>query len=147
TGTLPVGTNPERMALLGGSLYVTNTGTSTLTIINDANGTVTGTVALPSPAGQVVVDKNNSLWVLCGSDYFSQPATLLHFNAAPSATTIQKAFPFASASLGGGDLRLSPDGQQLYYNYNGAEYRMNITDTSLPTTPLIRRDFYGFDID
>ena len=47
----------------------------------------------------------------------------------------------------GGGLRIGPDGQQLYYGYGKGEYRMNITDTALPTTPLIRRSFYGFDID
>ena len=60
---------------------------------------------------------------------------------------IQQRFAFPSASAGGGGLRISPDGQQLYYGYGQGEYRMSITDTALPTTPLIPRSFYGFDID
>lgn len=143
TGTVPVGTNPERMALTGGNLYVANSGSSFLTVVSDASGTATGTIALPSPASSLVVDKNGTLWILCGSDYVSKPATLEKF--IPSSST-QQVFPFATVGSGG-SLRISPDGQQLYYNYNGAEYRMGITDTSLPSTPLIRRDFYGFDID
>jgi YVTN family beta-propeller protein len=145
--TIPVGTNPEKPVLVGGKLYVPNTGSSFLTVIDDANPTNTPTtIALPAPAGSLATDKNSTLWALCGTDYVSQPATLLHFNASPSASTIQKVFPFPTVGSGSG-LRISPDGTQLYYSYNDAEYRMNITDTTLPTTPLIRRSFYGFDID
>jgi YVTN family beta-propeller protein len=147
TSTIPVGTNPEKPVLVGGKLYVPNTGSSLLTVIDDANPTNTPTtIALPAPAGSLAADKNSTLWALCSTDYVSQPATLLHFNASPSASTIQKAFPFSTVGSGG-SLRISPDGSQLYYSYGKGEYRMNITDTALPTTPLIRRSFYGFDID
>lgn len=146
TGSVPVGTNPERMAVVGGLLYVANSGSSFLTAISDANGGPVGTMALPSPASQIVVDKNNSMWVLCSTDYASQPATLLHFYAGPNSMNIQQRFAFPAVGSGSG-LRISPDGQQLYYSYGKGEYRMSITDTALPTTPLIRRSFYGFDID
>ena len=146
TSTVPVGTNPERMALTGGNLYVANSSSSFLTVISDATGTATGTIALPASASNVVVDKNNTLWVLCSSDYSSQPAKLLHFSSG-ATPSVQQTLTLPDATLGGGSLRISPDGQQLYYSYNNAEYRMGITDTSLPTTPLIRRNFYGFDID
>ncbi|NML67150.1 hypothetical protein HHL22_18250 [Hymenobacter sp. RP-2-7] len=145
TGTVPVGINPERMALTGGNLYVANSSSSFLTVISDASGAATGTIALPTPASSLVVDKNNTLWVLCGSDYASQPAKLLHFSSG-ATPAVQQTFTFATVGSGGG-LRIGPDGQQLYYSYRNGEYRMAITDTSLPTTPLIRRNFYGFDID
>jgi YVTN family beta-propeller protein len=146
TGSVPVGTNPERMAVVDGILYVANSSSSFLTAISDANSGPIGTVALPSPASQLVVDKNKSMWVLCGTDYASQPATLVHFYPGPSSMNIQQRFPFPTVGSGS-SLRISPDGQQLYYSYGKGEYRMNITDTALPTTPLIRRSFYGFDID
>ena len=144
--TVPVGTNPERMALVGGNLYVANSSSSFLTVINDASGAAAGTITLPTPASNVVVDKNNTLWVLCGSDYASQPAKLLHFSAG-ATPNVQQTLALPEVNSGGGGLRISPDGQQLYYSYRNAEYRMNITDASLPTTPLIRHNFYGFDID
>ncbi|QKG58538.1 hypothetical protein GKZ68_19010 [Hymenobacter sp. BRD128] len=147
TGTIPVGINPEKPVLVGGKLYVPNTGSTFLTVIDDATPTNTPTtVAVPTPAGSVVADKNNTLWALCSTDYGSQAATLLHYNASPSAGTLQKAFPFPTVGSGGG-LRISPDGSQLYYSYGKGEYRMSITDAALPATPLIRRSFYGFDID
>lgn len=144
TGTVPVGINPGRAVVLNGSVYVPNGGTNSLTVINEASGAATGTVALPSPASEVVADKNGQLWILCGGDYVSQPATLIAYN--PTAAT-QRALPFPSAKSSASGLRISPDGQQLYYSYGGAEYRMSITDPALPTQPLIRRSFYGFDID
>lgn len=146
TSTLPVGINPERMVATAGNIYVANSGSPFLTVINDASGAVSNTITLPAPASDLVVDKNNSIWVLCNSDYASNAAVLLNLNPNGS-TTIRTAFIFPMANLGGGGLRISPDGQQLYYSYGQGEYRMNITDTALPTTPLIRRSFYGFDVD
>ncbi|MGI4739339.1 MAG: DUF5074 domain-containing protein [Janthinobacterium lividum] len=143
TSTIPVGINPGRAIVLNGTLYVPNSGTKSLTFVNDATGAVTGSLALDAPASEVVADKNGVLWILCGSDYVSRPAQLVMFNPA---TSTQRVFPFATVGSGSG-LRISPDGQQLYYSYQGAEYRMSITDAALPTTPLIKRSFYGFDID
>lgn len=142
TSTIAVGVNPGKGTLVNGNLYVPNSGSSFLTVINDASGT-TSTIALPSPASEVVADKNGALWILCSTDYVSKTATLEKFIPA---TSTQQVFPLPAVGSGSG-LRISPDGQQLYYNYNAAEYRMNITDTALPATPLIKRDFYGFDID
>jgi YVTN family beta-propeller protein len=136
--SVPVGTNPERLAATAGNIYVTNSGSPFLTVINDASGAVTGTIALPSAASSLVVDKDGALWILCSS-----PATLVKFIPATSS---QQLFPFAAGGYASG-LRIGANGQQLYYSYKGAEYRMNTTDTVLPSTPLIRRSFYGFDID
>jgi len=143
TSTIPAGINPGRAIVLNGTLYVPNSGTKSLTFVNDATGAVTGSLALNTPASEVVADKNGVLWILCGSDYVSQPAQLVMFNPA---TSTQRVLPFATVGSGSG-LRISPDGQQLYYSYRGAEYRMGIADAALPTTPLIKRSFYGFDID
>jgi YVTN family beta-propeller protein len=142
TSTIPVGINPGKAVLLNGNLYVPNSSSAFLTVINDASG-ATSQIALPTPASEVVADKNGALWILCGSDYVNQPAKLEKYTPA---TSTQQVFSFPTVGSGGG-LRISPDGQQLYYSYNAGEYRMNITDTSLPTTPLINRDFYGFDVD
>jgi len=145
--TIPVGVNPEKPVLVGGSLYVPNSESNFLTVISDATPTSTPTtITLPTPAGSVVADKNNSLWALCATDYASKPAVLLHYNPGPSAGTLQNAFVFPGVDSAIG-LRISPDGSQLYYSYGVGEYRLNITDTALPTTPLIRRSFYGFNID
>lgn len=144
TGTVPVGINPGKAVALGGNIYVPNSGSPFLTVINDASGAVGTPIALPAPASEVVVDKNGTIWALCATDYASVPAALVHFSPA-SPTTLTR-LPLPAVGSGGG-LRISPDGQQLYYSYGKGEYRMSITDTALPTTPLIRRSFYGFDID
>jgi YVTN family beta-propeller protein len=142
TGTIAVGINPGKAVLLNGSLYVPNSGSAFLTVINEASG-ATSQISLPTPASEVVADKNGALWILCSTDYVTQPAKLVKYNPA---TGTQQFFSFPAVGSGGG-LRISPDGQQLYYSYNAAEYRLNITDTALPAAPLINRDFYGFDID
>ena len=144
TSTIPVGINPNRAIAAAGNIYVANSSSSFLTVINDASGVVSNTLALPSPASDIVVDKNGNIWVLCSTDYASVPASLVRFS--PATPTTLTRLPLPTVGSGGG-LRISPDGLQLYYSYGKGEYRMSITDTSLPTTPLIRRSFYGFDID
>jgi len=144
TGSVAVGTNPERMVAAAGNIYVANSSSPFLTVINDASGAATSTIALPSPASSLVVDKNGNIWVLCGTDYVTTPASLVRFNPATPTTLTRLPLPAVGSGSG---LRIGADGQQLYYSYGKGEYRMNITDTTLPTTPLIRRSFYGFDID
>ena len=143
---LPTGTNPERPVLLGGRLYVPNSGTASLSVFDDATGAALPSIALPSEAsGGLVADASGNLWVLCGSDYVSRPATLVRLN--PLQINQQTQLPLPSAGGGGGLLRISPNGQQLYYNHDEAEYRMNVTDPALPPKFFLKRDFYGFDID
>ena len=144
TGTVPAGTNPERMVAAAGNIYVANSGSSFLTVINEASGAVGTPIALPAPTSDIVMDRTGAIWVLCATDYASTPAALVRFNPAAPTTLTRLPLPAPSS---GGDLRISPNGQQLYYSYGQGEYRLNITDTTLPTTPLIRRSFYGFDVD
>jgi hypothetical protein len=44
-------------------------------------------------------------------------------------------------------LRINPAKDQLYYSFGGAQYQLSITAPALPTTPFIRRNFTGFEID
>ena len=154
-GTLPTGSYPEKLLNYNNTIYVPNSNENTLTIIDASQQKVTSTLTVSDGPGSLVADKNNVIWVLCGGitryggapNYpvlSSTPGALIHFS--PGTPTQQVALPFA-ASASPSDLRISPDGSQLYYSSNGAEYRMNVTDTALPTTPLIRRSFYGFNID
>lgn len=145
TGRTPVGINPGRPVALNGSIYVPNQGDNTVSVLSEASGALTGTIAVAAGPSEVVADKNGRLWVLCAGDYATAPSVLIRL--LPSAPNDQTRLPFALSGGSASGLRLSPDGQQLYYSYRGAEYRMSVTDTALPTTPFIRRSFYGFDID
>lgn len=141
----PTGTNPGRPVLANGRLYVPCYNDNTVSVFEAATGAALPTVALPSPSpNSAVADASGQVWVLCEGDYAATPGALLRLPAAGSNAPILSLLFAGSGATG---LRVSPDGQQLYYSYNGAEYRMSVTAMALPAVPLIRRNFYGFDID
>jgi YVTN family beta-propeller protein len=152
--SITVGRNPEQPVVLNGSLYVPNSLDNTISVIDVNTGKVTATITVGDGPRTVVADQAGNLWALCtGFTVYnpvapyniisSTPGALVRF--APASPTMQLKLPFSGGSPS--QLRLSPDKTQLYYSYNGAEYRMSTTATTLPTTPFIRRSFSGFAID
>lgn len=144
--SITVGRCPEQPTVLNGSLYVPNSYDNTVSVIDVTTGKVTSTVTVAAGPTSVVADQANNLWVLCSQPYgttSTPPAALVRF--APGSTSAQLTLPFASS--GPSQLRISPDKTQLYYSYNGAEYKMSTTATALPTTIFMRRNFNGFAID
>ncbi|MEJ7666019.1 MAG: DUF5074 domain-containing protein [Hymenobacter sp.] len=133
--SITVGRNPEQLTVLNGSLYVPNSYDNTVSVIDAATNKATATVTVTSGPKTVVADQANNLWVLCSQPYgttSTPPAALVRFT--PGSTTAQLTLPFTSS--GPAQLRISPDKTQLYYSYNGVEYRLATNATALPTTPL-----------
>jgi YVTN family beta-propeller protein len=142
--SITVGRCPEQLTAANGLLYVPNSYDNTVSVIDASTNKVTSTVTVAAGPQTVVADQAGNLWVLCSPPYGTTGTpTLVRF--APGSTSAQLSLPFASGDPA--KLRISPDKTQLYYAYNGAEYRMSTTATALPTTPFIRRDFNGFAID
>ncbi|WP_201986796.1 YncE family protein [Hymenobacter rubidus] len=154
TSRVPVGRNPEQLLALGGKIYVPNALDNTVSVIDEATGTLTSTITVGDGPSSMVADKDNNIWVLCTGfvSYIATPpyvvqtsaGTLVRFNPSSPATQLKIAFPATSSP---GKLRIGTDKDQLYYSFGGAEYRMSIAATALPTTPFIRRSFSGFAID
>ncbi|MGI4831892.1 MAG: DUF5074 domain-containing protein [Janthinobacterium lividum] len=154
-GTLPTGRYPEKLLYYNNTVYVPNSDENTVTIIDATQQKVTSTLTVSDGPSSLVADRNGSIWVLCGGitryggapNYpvlSSSPGALIRFS--PGTPSQQLSLPFA-AGVSPSGLRLSPDGSQLYYRAGRAEYRLDATASALPTTPLIRRGFYGFNID
>jgi len=152
--SITVGRNPEQLIALNGLLYVPNSYDNTVSVIDAATNKVTSTVTVSDGPRNVVADQAGNIWALCSgftvynstppyNVISSTPGALVRFAAASPATQLKLAFAGGSP----GQLRISPDKTQLYYGFNGAEYKMSTTATALPATPFIRRDFNGFGID
>ena len=152
---IPVGRNPEQLLALGGKIYVPNSLDNTVSVIDEATGTLTSTVTVADGPGSMVTDKDGNIWVLCSGfvTYLSVPpytatrvsnGTLVRFNPASPATQLKLTFPGTASP---GQLRANPAKDQLYYRFGGAEYQLSTTATALPASPFIRRSFTGFGID
>ncbi|MFD1871245.1 YncE family protein [Hymenobacter bucti] len=152
--SITVGRCPEQLTVLNNMLYVPNSYDNTVSVIDAGTNRVTSTVTVGDGPRNVVADQANNIWALCSgftvynsaapyNVISSTPASLVRF--APGSTAAQLTLPFTSGSPK--QLRISPDKSQLYYAYNGAEYRMATTATALPTAIFMRRNFNGFAID
>ncbi|SNR45773.1 MULTISPECIES: YncE family protein [Hymenobacter] len=154
TKTIAVGRQPEQLLLAGGKVYVANSDENTVSVINPSTDAVEATITVQDGPSSLVQDQAGTIWVLCGGItrygntppypvLSSTPANLIKLNTTTPAASV--VLPFARG--GASNLRLNGAKTKLYYRYAGAVYEMNTTATTLPATPLIRRSFYGFDVD
>ena len=155
TSRVTVGTNPEQLLALGGKIYVPNSKDNTVSVIDEAAGTLAYTITVADGPSSMVADKDGNIWVLCSGfvTYLNVPpytatrvsnGTLLRFSPGNPAVQLKLTFPGTS---GPSKLRINPAKDQLYYSFGGAEYQMSTAATALPTAPFIRRSFTGFAID
>ncbi|SES85500.1 DUF5074 domain-containing protein [Hymenobacter actinosclerus] len=153
TRSIAVGKQPEKLAVVGSRLYVTNNGDNTVTVINTTTDVVEGTITVGDGPNSVVADRNGRVWVLSsgkivytttGSTRVSKGSLSQIVPGQLTATT--REMPSDQSSPG----RLTINGSldQLYYTYLGGVYTLNINEATLPTKPLIKRgSFYGLGVD
>ncbi len=152
TSRVPVGRNPEQLLALGGKIYVPNSLDNTVSVIDEATGTLSSTITMADGPGSLVADKAGNVWVLCsgfvsyatGVPMQVSAGSLVRFNPASPATQLKLSFPATGSPS---QLRINPAKDQLYYQFGGAEYQLNTSATALPATPFLRRGFSGFGID
>lgn len=138
--------NSEGMTLFNGKVYVCNWDTACNYIyeIDPATDQITARINIAGRASQqVLVDKNQKLWVLAGNVYKQKVATLTQID--PATKSIIKSFTFPA----GADVMKpcwNPGKDTMYFlgvNYNGGTnyngvYRMSINDSSLPVSLFIQ---------
>jgi YVTN family beta-propeller protein len=154
--TITTGITPETMLLVGNKLYVANNGENTLTIINTLTDEVASTATVGDSPTSLVQDRTGRVWVLNSGmvaynpdyteDYeHTTPGSLVSFD--PQSPTAQTRRTFASNQVRPQKLLIDFTGTTLYFSNGAAVFRMNTTDAALPTTPIIRRRFYGLGLD
>lgn len=153
--TIAVGQEPEQLLVVGSRLYVTNKGSNTVTVINIATDTIEGTITVGDGPNSLVLDRNGSVWVLCGGRVVYNPDYSINYTATtkgglaqitPGQLTATRREVESNRSAPG-HLSINGSKDRLYYTYQGGVYTLGIGEAGLPTTPLIRRQFYGLGID
>jgi hypothetical protein len=156
---IPTGAGPEKMILVGNFMYVTNSGgfgnDSTITIINTSSDTFVKNLTVGPNPNSIVLDKNGKIWVLCGGIVdFAVPANgtpgkLVRIN--PSTNTVEASFAFTSGSEHPLNLCTNKLKDKLFFLGNlyslGNVYSFAIGASTLPTTPILNRNYYGLGID
>lgn len=152
---ISVGKGPEGLIVVGTKLFVANSGgwgnANTISVIDLTTDAVVKTITVADSPRGFVVDKNNSVWVLCAG-------AVDWANSANSTTSAlckinPSTYDVTTSNIGNTyhptQLRINGAGDQLYYGAGyGVQgiYKMNISGT-IPTTPFIDAVFYGFSVD
>ncbi|MCC6384162.1 MAG: hypothetical protein LC117_08375 [Bacteroidia bacterium] len=161
TGSIPVNQNgPEQMAATAGKLFVVNGGgfsdDSTVTVIDIQTDQVITTLTVGVNPNSIVKDENGKLWILCGGDVGLDwtggtaddiAGSLYRIN--PDDYSYELIISLAQDEH---PLKLTIKGSKLYFlkgisGFEGEPMVMNITDTALPSVPLISKTMYGLGVN
>ncbi|MHA6246561.1 YncE family protein [Pontibacter sp. CAU 1760] len=154
--TIAVGPQPEELLVVNGKLYVTISGADVVTVINVTTDAIEQQIQVTDGPAELETDQKNKLWVLAkGKTVYnpdwtvnttaSTPGALVAINTANNM--VLNTMTFGSNEVSPGNLAITADGGNLYYNFQDATYTQSASSTSLATTPLLARSFYGLGID
>ena len=143
SGYIPLKNTSESIVTASSRAYAANwTGGSKIFVINTITDEVTDSIEVGIEPESMVVDRNNTLWVLCNGGWKRENyAELVAINT--STNTIGKIFTFPSLSDSPTCLQIDGSGQFLYYLHDGVR-RMEIGSESLPETTFIPQTDYFF---
>ncbi len=159
TKTIATGEGANKMLRIGNSVYVTNAGGSgsdnTIKIIDVNTDAVTSSITVGDNPNSILQDAAGNIWVSSsGAITYNEDWSVDEENSTAGAISkiVNNAetlrLPMSSIVYGGaGNLSMSPDGATLYYTFNGGVYALSTSATSLPSSPLIPRDYYGLAVD
>lgn len=146
TGSILCYGKTEQMALVFGKVFVTNTESNYVYIINPSSDKIEDSVLVGKYASGIVADKNDKVWVLSTGDLPNAVGKLSKIN--PLTNSVDVSFAFSSSEFPG-SLCLNKGKDTLFF-LNSGICRMAVTASSLPATPLIAkgtRNFYGLAVN
>jgi YVTN family beta-propeller protein len=159
TKTITVGAGAEKMIIYNDMLYVANSGgyanNNTVSVIDTKTDEVIKTLTLDGDSPRdFVLDANNNIWVLCAgyTDWYATPITetpskLVKIN--PTTNAIAETITISS-TLHPTCLEVSENGNNIFYGGGyGVQgiFKMSIDDNTVPSSALIDKSFYGFNIN
>ncbi len=139
----------ESIATLYSTAYVANwTGGSKIMVINSATDQVTDSIEVGMEPESMVIDKNETLWVLCNGGWKRENYAEL-IGISTRTNKIVKRFTFPSVTDSPTCLQINGQGEILYYLLNGVR-KMAIEAQSLPSEvfiPKLDHVFYKLGVN
>jgi YVTN family beta-propeller protein len=143
------------MVEVGNMVYVACSGgfdnDSVVTVISTTTNSVVANINVGANPKSIKVDANGKVWVLCSGQldgtytFLVKPAKLVRIDA--STNIVDLSLPFTSTTSQPNNLVINNAKTILYYSYNGKVYSQTNAASTLSTTAIINRNFYGFGID
>ncbi len=160
TDTIPVGYGPEKMIIDNNKLYVANSGgystDSTVMVVDLSTNTVSDTIQVRDCPKDMVMDADGNLWVYCGGsvtynynedgEYTGSSYSNYGISVIASDYSVSS-YDIDSPNTSTKSIAINGDKDVIYYTTGSDLYSMNISNSTLPTTPLVESSFYGIDVD
>jgi YVTN family beta-propeller protein len=147
TGLIPCSGSTERLARSGNEIFVLNTMTGKMYIINPATDKITDSVAVGDNPAYIDLDKNGKLWVLAQGESWKNNAGQLT-RIDPASRAVELKLPFATADFPS-SLCFNKTKDTLLF-LNSGVWRMPVSSTSKPASAFIAagsRNFYGLGVN
>ncbi|MBX2914999.1 MAG: YncE family protein [Cyclobacteriaceae bacterium] len=136
----------ENIIAANNKLFVSNNFTNTISVINPANNQVNETIEVNNAPGEMIVDSESKLWVICGGNYGEDNASLYRINTATNQ--VDKVIELGMSAS---NLAINKAKNQLYVARGNRVYKIAITATDAPESAFISVasavGFYGIGVD
>lgn len=137
----------EKMAIAYSKVFATNIKRNYTYVINVATDQKTDSILVGPGAGDIVVDKNDKVWVLSAGDKTASIVPSLK-KIDPLTHTVETTYDF-TLNDSPSQLCLNKTKDTLYY-LNSGIFKMAIAAPALPASPLIPKGnkvFYGLGVN
>ena len=155
TSTIPTGKGAEGMVLAGSKVYVACGGgfdnDSVVTVINSNTNSAITNINVGANPKSIKMDAAGKIWVLCSGrwdptyTFLVSPGKLVRIDTSTNAVDLS--LPFASTTSQPSNLVINGAKSVLYYSYNGGVFAHTYIASTLSSTAVINRSFYGLGID
>lgn len=145
TGTIPCMSGTEEMVMIYNKAFVTCSNSAYCYVINAATDVITDSIAVGKNASSLVIDRYSKLWILSGGTS-SQAGKLLRIDPATLQTELSLNFGLSDNA---NHLRINKTRDTLYFLNKGI-HRFLISDSQLPSTPLVNQGskiYYGLGVN
>lgn len=160
TKTIPIGQGTNRMLKINNLVYITNAGgygnDNRVVIVDSNTDKIVTSITTGDDPNSIQLDKQGNIWVASGgalaynSDYSIDEANSTKGSISKISADNKEALRLEVDHVsysGVGNLNISPDGNTLYYTFDGAVYSLSTAASSLSTTPFKASDYYGLAVD
>ena len=145
-GNIITGGWTEEMLLVNDKVYVCRPDTNFILQINATTNIIEDTIIVGKGPSSLVLDSENNLWALSSGGINDELGELNQID--PSTNNIIQTMIFGDISNSPNNLKISPDGETIYYLNNGVN-QLSIYASSLPSSSFINPNgalFYGLGI-
>jgi len=135
----------EAIVMSGNKAFISNwAGGNEVLVVNSLTDVLIDSIVTGAEPESMVIDKNNTLWVLCNGGWArTNYAKLTGINAQTNAIVTE--IEFQSLQTSPSSLQIDGAGENLYYlEWGSGVFKMSISSLTLPVAPFVPENGHSF---